>query len=953
MSDNDDPDNGGERCGASCSSKEEGEEEEEEAQVGGKQDEKEEEEVDVVQQLFAQLLGQHAAYDFTAMDNLKYKWEPKREMLRDECKRRFDILVNDDNHNKCNNNDDAKVTRIPNSLAKRTEIIQWLKDHPIINPQETQSLLSRFHRHMPPEIRALVRSSDDDAGSNNNNNCPSSSSSSSSPTEEKLLLVKALGLPGCDYQLNDPFVHYKRLCSPNKELLWDECKRRMAMMMMMMQKGVPRYSFPNRQWTSTSLADWLRKNPIDNQAAADQKELIRRVKALKRKLSNDNDDDNNDNDDDHDDDDNDNGDEDGNDPLSLELKSDCEVYYTSVQPEAKKAVVLVSMAIGLSIVLPGNVPEFARKLSNLPRPNRLELLSEVCRRQEDNNDYNNDYNFDYEGASVEQIESWLRDNPIRDKACIDFVQTTLEATLAASSSSSSATDQLPPPCIQNGPPTSKLLLLDECQKRYGPTAWREVLIQWLMDNPVWEDNQEIERFLMQLHKKDQTAIKQDHYQHDQHQHDNSLDVATAPPPPPPLVATTATTTTTTTVPDSSAPEYNSTLLVESKTPYGDFADWASFPPSLWTTTPSSSKNLLPPESDTFDTTTTTTTTDSESMTSGSAGAAADKVTAASSPGVAAAEEKDALSFESDYPLSVQSGDATDNLPSSNRVSAQGTVRSNVDELSAGSDFPLSVRSGDLPDNLAGSNRVSAEGTVRTDATEPFVPMDDHQSHVASSHMDMSSITGQSQMSLESSRYSSMQSSSQGDNESGLSASSGSLIRLRGGGGASSTGVEMVLLDKKGQQGRYTGERSFRVFGRPLPDGKGTMVYDNNGHCYEGDWSKGTWHGDGRLEYAANDYYQGKFVDGCFSGHGKRHWPDGSEYRGMFVSGLQQGRCTYRDYRGEEHKGKWVSNRELDDGSLYDGLWRDGKQHGYGKCRYHNGDSYEGTCGGVLCVLCDL
>ena len=204
-------------------------------------------------------------------------------------------------------------------------------------------------------------------------------------------------------------------------------------------------------------------------------------------------------------------------------------------------------------------------------------------------------------------------------------------------------------------------------------------------------------------------------------------------------------------------------------------------------------------------------------------------------------------------------------------------------------------------------------------------------------------------------------------------------------------ADMVLRDKQGRIGTYTGACSrFPTF-RRVPHGKGRMKYHNDGMRYDGEWSKGLWHGVG-VVHAKDNHYSGEFREGLFSGHGVRVWSngseyegswkdgmrsgngtfrnsagdvfdgtwmkdvmegpgiktfvDGSQYEGHFERGLEKGLCKYRDYHGRRHEGEWVSNRELMDGSLYNGLWKDGKENGFGRCFYWNGDVYEGQydCG---------
>ena len=203
-----------------------------------------------------------------------------------------------------------------------------------------------------------------------------------------------------------------------------------------------------------------------------------------------------------------------------------------------------------------------------------------------------------------------------------------------------------------------------------------------------------------------------------------------------------------------------------------------------------------------------------------------------------------------------------------------------------------------------------------------------------------------------------------------------------------------IADRNGRRGKYTGTcivPRFRVGGRTLhtlPHGKGVMAYDS-GMMYNGEWSKGSWEGHGKVDYSPNNYYAGSFVRGRFSGEGLRgfddgseyergwkdgkrsgkgtfrndkgdvfdgHWvndklkgegrvrfADGSQYKGMFVGGVQKGRCTYIDRLGREHVGVWVSNRRFGFVHRYDGLWKKGQPDGFGRVRFASGDFYEGEC----------
>ena len=211
---------------------------------------------------------------------------------------------------------------------------------------------------------------------------------------------------------------------------------------------------------------------------------------------------------------------------------------------------------------------------------------------------------------------------------------------------------------------------------------------------------------------------------------------------------------------------------------------------------------------------------------------------------------------------------------------------------------------------------------------------------------------------------------------------------RCGSGTTTEIKRMMLVDRRGQRGCYSGACLLgESHDRPYtPHGQGTMEYES-GIVYVGVWSNGFWHGYGRLDYGKNDYYTGCFRRGSFQDRGLRAYADGSEYEGwwkggkragkgtfsnsegdvfvgtwvndelegpgvktsydgskydgMFKGGLQQGHCRYRDRHGAKFEGEWVSKHEMPDGSRYDGIWKDGKEHGSGKRCSRNGEVYFG------------
>ena len=115
----------------------------------------------------------------------------------------------------------------------------------------------------------------------------------------------------------------------------------------------------------------------------------------------------------------------------------------------------------------------------------------------------------------------------------------------------------------------------------------------------------------------------------------------------------------------------------------------------------------------------------------------------------------------------------------------------------------------------------------------------------------------------------------------------------------------------------------------------------DGSRYEGILKEGKMHGFGKCYSVDGDVYMGQYRLGKKEGRGRSTHADKSQYNGHFVNGLREGRCQYRDRYGREHEGEWVSNCLLPDGSRYSGLWFGGKAYGFGKSCYSDFDVYEG------------
>ena len=104
--------------------------------------------------------------------------------------------------------------------------------------------------------------------------------SSPAAADPKILLSRALGLANCDFR-EDPFSEFTRLCSPNTQTLWAECRRRFEIFQIKMNKG-NRNNYPGAKTPRYSLVQWLEKYPIVD--AGEVKELQGAVEKLRCEL---------------------------------------------------------------------------------------------------------------------------------------------------------------------------------------------------------------------------------------------------------------------------------------------------------------------------------------------------------------------------------------------------------------------------------------------------------------------------------------------------------------------------------------------------------------------------------------------------------------------------------------------------------------------------------------------
>lgn len=146
----------------------------------------------------------------------------------------------------------------------------------------------------------------------------------------------------------------------------------------------------------------------------------------------------------------------------------------------------------------------------------------------------------------------------------------------------------------------------------------------------------------------------------------------------------------------------------------------------------------------------------------------------------------------------------------------------------------------------------------------------------------------------------------------------------------------------------------------------------DGDTYEGEWSCGKWHGNGRLisnvgavtvgcwehgvlngygtyTFSQGDIYEGDWLNSQWHGKGKLTIINGDEYIGEFCQGIRSGHGTFHSPRnGKTYIGEWDNNLWNDQGKLtlitgeiYEGNYHNGQLNGQGIYLKPSVESYEG------------
>lgn len=133
----------------------------------------------------------------------------------------------------------------------------------------------------------------------------------------------------------------------------------------------------------------------------------------------------------------------------------------------------------------------------------------------------------------------------------------------------------------------------------------------------------------------------------------------------------------------------------------------------------------------------------------------------------------------------------------------------------------------------------------------------------------------------------------------------------------------------------------------LPDGFGRMQYNIGGTVYEGEWSLGHWHGNGKVVDKHGNKYVGQFLNDLKHGQGREVYADGRIFEGQFADGeAVDGTMIFPNsskYIGQLRNGErnGYGVYYFEDGSIYQGFSKGNQFEGKGKVTWPDGGWYEG------------
>ena len=165
------------------------------------------------------------------------------------------------------------------------------------------------------------------------------------------------------------------------------------------------------------------------------------------------------------------------------------------------------------------------------------------------------------------------------------------------------------------------------------------------------------------------------------------------------------------------------------------------------------------------------------------------------------------------------------------------------------------------------------------------------------------------------------------------------------------GNQIGTYDSKTGEGRavYPGLGVYvGHFENGVPNGQGTLTYNDGGGVYTGKWKNDTFNGPGKMIYKNGDVYEGEWADNNTNGPGIMTYKDIGVYDGYWKDDQRNGPGAMTYTNGDVYVGNWDDNEKNGTGTytfanrdVYEGEWDANVMHGLGKMTYANGDVYEG------------
>jgi len=124
-------------------------------------------------------------------------------------------------------------------------------------------------------------------------------------------------------------------------------------------------------------------------------------------------------------------------------------------------------------------------------------------------------------------------------------------------------------------------------------------------------------------------------------------------------------------------------------------------------------------------------------------------------------------------------------------------------------------------------------------------------------------------------------------------------------------LDLIEIEKDGNI--YIGEADYII-----RNGRGGMIFGNEGTCYIGYWDNGRQYRKGKVFDKNNNLlYDGDYKKGVKEGIGTYYYPTGERYEGNFINGLKDGKGIFYWKDGNKWEGNFKNDEMNGEGIFYD------------------------------------